>query len=908
MVDLIVILGLSLAVYNCIVLPWMFHDYIHIGSCGHFALPLLIVGVILAAMTLSAATLAFFNHKRLHSMWRQKQIGWLSYSVTALILLLLAVVGLAGSLLLFLSQASMPDDAHLTTINGKDGEISIIREKNGAPVITAQTLRDALLGQGYVHAQDRLSQLFLERAASRGEVSTIVGKPGIAHDTMARTYNFNATAYAMCDGLSPFHRGLMRSYAKGINSYLASGPVFPPDMRLYAKKFLAPGIIEPWTIYDLCRSMVQYQTQLSSNCDAELKRWSTFWSTDSDEPYEVVEKLFPGQKHFRMDEGLKFSTILKEKDFGSPTGPVNVLVSSAERDARENESFSLEKQTYDEILHQFIHLREHPIRGLTNSSKYVRQASSAFRRMAKKQTVLSDVQDFALFQGGGIRGSNAWVVKSPELDRPILANDPHLDMYLPGAWHFSSMRILSKNEWYSGATHVGLPGVCAGSSNFLSWGLTLALTDVCDLFIITPDIGQPESHYMHNGKKLAYSTRRERICIRGSKPIELTIRETIYGPLLDNFKDPGAHCLAIWNAASQKEYATRSLESFLNFVTGIRTVKELRDKVLHGIAAPALSIVMTDQKNMGYAVTGLHPHRQQGHTGRYPIPGTGKFDHVGMIPMKELPWKITQGSATEKDFIIAGNNKIYPSAYKYRLGYEFSSNHRAIRMGELLSNGVKISVESMKELQLDSLSNIWVRNFQPWIAKNKSLRNKIPLLDRMLREWNGEITMGNRYAPVLWEYMDLVTEKFTKLYAVKRARHVDPMLCYFLTIDEAYVDIVEEAWEEATAKYNSPWGDDWGSVQLPHFSLASSVFSCLGNRYPSKMGGDFTSVNMIGGRKSPKATTRHFGPSLRLIIEAGRRVQYAIPGGFSENPFSKYYDNLLAGWSKGEYEEVRLVM
>ena len=810
-------------------------------------------------------------------------------------LFLLAVCALAGSALLLLAKTKPLYNQDFLDTLGIDGDIRITRAPSGAPTVSAETLRDALFGQGLIHAQDRLSQLVLERAASRGEVSAIIGKAGIAHDTMARTYNFNSTAYAMCDGLSSHHRSLMESYVSGINTYLRNNPILPPDMYLYAKRLLVPEEVEPWTIYDLCRSMAQYQTQLSSNCESEVRRWNTFWEAKSDVPYDVVEKLFPAQRHFRDDEALQYSTILRDDDLRGPFGPSGVRMDAKERNREEDETFQIERNVYSKLF------RDRRFKSLQHNLK----RKDLSRRFIPSMGVKLWLEhDFELFEEGGLRGSNAWAVSSPEIEGPIVANDPHLDMYLPGPWHFATLQIRSTGEWYTGATHVGLPGISVGSSKYLSWGMTLALTDLCDLFIIERDASRPKSHYLHNGVSKPFRVRSEKIHVRGGQSIPITVRETIYGPMLDNYKNTKVHSLAVWNAASQAEYASKSLESFLNFVSGLRTVEELRDKVLHGIAAPALSIVMADHTGaIGYAVTGIHPHRQKGHTGRYPIPGNGKFDHIGIIPMINLPWKITPKSADLRNFVVAGNNKIYPDSYKYRLGYEFSSNHRSVRIGEMLEHLDTVSMDSIKEIQLDALSNVWTRSFRPWLKKQIKLRQEIPELDRMFSEWDGEITPDNLFAPILWEYMSLVIDKFKDTYSAKKIRHVDPLVAYYISVDHANAHIIKIAWEEAFSKNLGPWGSDWGHMTLPHFFLANTPLRFASNRYPSKAGGDYTSVNMIGGRKSSQPNSRHFGPSLRMVMETPGVISYAIPGGFSENPFSPFYANLVESWSSGNFTD-----
>ena len=884
-------LSILLSCYALVVLPWMLYEYSTNGHLVPFVIMLAVTGLTASIFLLIESGSLLLRGKMFIQKFSEYEFRTTFCLGFGSAMLFLAMSAFTGNALLILAKTKPIYDEDISDVAGLDGDIRITRDQYGAPTIKAQTLRDALFGQGLIHAQDRISQLVLERAASRGKVSEVVGKSGLSHDIMARTYNFNATAYAMCDGLSSKHRSLMQSYVNGINTHLQNNPVYPPDMYLYGKRLLVPDKIEEWTIYDLCCSMVQYQTQLSSNCDTELRRWSAFWDADASDPYDVVETLYPGQKHYRDDEGKPFATILSDSDLRGPYCPANVHVDANKQKLHEDESFATEKEVYQDLLQDS--------RFKSYQSRFVKPGS-AFNSYASS----SNVDEFELFQEGGLRGSNAWVVSPAEQKSPLLANDPHLDMYLPGPWHFSTLIIEKTGQHFSGATHVGLPGISIGKSQHVAWGMTLAMTDLCDLYIIFPDKLRPGTHYMYKGVSMPFLNRAEVIKVKNAPEIRINVRETHYGPMLDNYKNEKYHSLAVWNAASQAEHASHTLESFLNFVSDIQTVAELRDKVLHGIAAPALSIVMADSSGaIGYGITGMHPERSKGHTGRYPIPGDGRFDHKLIIPMRELPWKVVPEQKMKSVFIAAGNNKIYPQSYKFFLGYDYLSNHRSMRIGQLLEESQEHTVSSMQELQLDSLSNVWVQTFRPWLQQEKALLRYIPKLNEMVEEWDGSITREDTFSPILWEYMEILTAKFRKMHKVKPSRQVDPLVAYYISIDKANSGLVRDAWIDAFRKKVGSWGDDWGFMSLPHFFLANTPLRFVGNLFPVKQGGDYSSVNMLAGRKSSRPNTRHFGPSIRLIIETSSRLLYAIPGGFSENPFSPFYANLVELWSNGEYTE-----
>src|SRR5271166_5142597 len=85
--------------------------------------------------------------------------------------------------------------------------------------------------------------------------------------------------------------------------------------------------------------------------------------------------------------------------------------------------------------------------------------------------------------GLGRGASNEWVVSGSRTDtgKPILANDPHLGIEAPILWYLA--RIVAPEGSVKGATMPGLPGVLFGQNDSIAWGITIADTDVQDLFI-----------------------------------------------------------------------------------------------------------------------------------------------------------------------------------------------------------------------------------------------------------------------------------------------------------------------------------------------------------------------------------------------------------------------------------------
>jgi penicillin amidase len=154
------------------------------------------------------------------------------------VLLLLLILG--GGAYLYL-HSSLPQVAGRIVVSGITGEVTIARDSDGVPLITASDDEDAAFGLGYAHAQDRLFQMELMRRSGAGRLAEIFGAQAVGSDQLMRTLGLYRLAEAEFAALSePARRGI-EAYAAGVNAFLASrhGALSPEFLLLR----FAP---EPW--------------------------------------------------------------------------------------------------------------------------------------------------------------------------------------------------------------------------------------------------------------------------------------------------------------------------------------------------------------------------------------------------------------------------------------------------------------------------------------------------------------------------------------------------------------------------------------------------------------------------------------------------------------------------------------
>lgn len=145
-----------------------------------------------------------------------------------------------------------------------DAPATVKRDAYGIPYIYAQSLADAIRVQGYVTAQDRLTQLLLTREAVNGRLAELLGSMGESNDWVVRGLGIRRLAERFAASLESPSRELHEWYLEGINAYLASRQ---DDFPLLAR--LNGGQPEPYTLADICAHYLLQAYDLTENRRAE---------------------------------------------------------------------------------------------------------------------------------------------------------------------------------------------------------------------------------------------------------------------------------------------------------------------------------------------------------------------------------------------------------------------------------------------------------------------------------------------------------------------------------------------------------------------------------------------------------------------------------------------------------------
>lgn len=184
-----------------------------------------------------------------------------------LLRLFLAIVVLAGVVPLaayFWLRTSLPLVSGTVQVGGTDGPIEIIRDAEGVPHIYATTDHDAFYGLGYVHAQDRLWQMEMQRRIGAGRLSEILGEATLSIDKFQRTLGYYRAAQADLKIIEARSRQALEAYAAGVNQWLSEGHTLPPEFVLLGVK------PTPWQPVDSLVWQKMMSWDLGGNYDVEL--------------------------------------------------------------------------------------------------------------------------------------------------------------------------------------------------------------------------------------------------------------------------------------------------------------------------------------------------------------------------------------------------------------------------------------------------------------------------------------------------------------------------------------------------------------------------------------------------------------------------------------------------------------
>jgi penicillin amidase len=555
------------------------------------------------------------------------------------------------------------------------------------------------------------------------------------------------------------------------------------------------------------------------------------------------------------------------------------------------------------------------------------------------RSFLNDVYEYREFIGLGpfTAGSNAWVVGAEKSvsGKPLLANDPHLIISLPSKWY--EMHLSAPRVNVAGVSIPGAPFIIIGHNDSLAWGFTNAMLDDADFFM--EQIDSTGKFYRFKDKLLPLTIREEKIYIGKRDSVEISVRSTHHGPLVNEVHPRGVHQhtdITLQHTFFSLRWTGFELsDEFLAFYKINRA--QNRQEFLEGLkdfTVPAQCAVYADVRgNYCLWLAGRVPIRAKGNPLLPRAGWTGTEEWKEFIPFDKLPRRINP----KEGFIISANQVIADESYPYYLSAYWEPPARSERIRELLQSSEKFSAHDFQQMQQDVFSS-YARALAAMIlaeyAHDSSLTNEIGRSLEYLRNWDYRSTQYDIATTIVHTFF---LRLLHHIYEDEMGEDIFRDFVYFSAIPyrvteqlmqsdssawfddirteqrEVRSDMIRRSFSEAIQILSQQLGDDmkhwqWGQVHTVTFEHPFGKIKPLDRIFnvgPFPLGGCGTSINKAEF-KFTKPYAYYAGPSMRQVIDmAHSSTAYMVnPLGQSGQPLHDHYDDQTALWLNGSYRTV----
>ncbi len=525
-------------------------------------------------------------------------------------------------------------------------------------------------------------------------------------------------------------------------------------------------------------------------------------------------------------------------------------------------------------------------------------------------------------------GSNDWVVSGEHTasGKPLLANDPHLELDAPSLWYLAQISAPGLNV--IGGTLPGTPAVLLGRNDRIAWGFTNTGPDTQDLFIEKVDPNDPTRYLTPTGSA-PFETRREVIHVKGKPDVVLNVRSTRHGPVISDVASDAATVAKEQGAGMVIAMQWTALEPDDTTIQAVMKMNTAQDwgqftSALKDFVTPEQNIVYADvDGNIGYYAPGRIPIRRSGQ-GTVPVPGwTGQYDWIGTVPFDALPHTFDPSDGQ----VVTANNRVVPSGYPYYLTRDWTVPYRAERIRTLLAGTPKVTLATMERIQADQVSP-FAQAFLPTLRAVQSDTELARQAQAQLVGWDGAMAR-DKAAPLVFAawyrafskrvYADEMGDLFDAFFGfhpefLQEVLKSDPKWCDDVRTPgvETCAQDAKLALQDAVDQLAKSYGKDpskwrWGDAHQAfsaHQVFSQTPLRGLFDLLIPNGGGAYT---IDVGRYDMGDTQHPFrqivGPGYRAVydlanLDASRFIQTT---GQSGNILSPHYRDFLTRWRDVAY-------
>jgi penicillin amidase len=419
-----------------------------------------------------------------------------------------------------------------------DGPVTIARDDRGVRHVRAGSLHDLMVAEGYAVGSDRLYQMDLTRRYVDGRLAELLGSPVVRVDRRMRRYGIRelaAKTYANC---SLAERASMQAFADGVNAAAMHEPA-PPEYAALMTSF------EPWRPEDALAVGFATVLDLDDRPDDVIVR------------DQVRRELGPA--------GTDALYPLTDPKYDVPTNgrPPGLIAN----------------------LPALAGVRSGTISALRQAQGDKDGALASDSSRVTNRVILSLSKDGSGDERAPI-GSNAWAVGADRTTtgRAILANDPHLDIGIPGIWYL--FEGSAPGIHIGGAALVGTPGITLGHNEHLAWGVTAGETAAMR---VIREQARGGDEFFENGRWVRARHRHEAIAVRFGGTVDADILETGHGVVIARSEKGGEAYVMDWRL---RRHPVSTLAPFFTLLQA-RTVAD-GIVAMRVLPEPALNVLFAD--------------------------------------------------------------------------------------------------------------------------------------------------------------------------------------------------------------------------------------------------------------------------------------------------------------------------
>jgi len=472
------------------------------------------------------------------------------------------------------------------------------------------------------------------------------------------------------------------------------------------------------------------------------------------------------------------------------------------------------------------------------------------------------------------RGSNEWAVGANRTreGRALLANDPHLDITMPGIWYLIDLQ--APGFHVAGATLAGTPGVILGHNERVAWGATNGN-------VIAESIYAPAPLEKQRRRTETFHAR-----------FDKTVMVVPFKSDNHGFYPLGGPFSVDWPAAADPISPETTFEE-LDRANSLESALAALAKY----PGPTQNFVLADTSGRAtYHMAGAIPNDPlwglRAHKASDP--------HYPPVAFTKLP----QVAPSRDAVVFTANNRVYGRGYPLRLTAWFAPPYRAARVKQLLDDRMQYDVAHFAQMQKDTLSLV-----ERELAKEVVVAARRHNLDRdaklgplisELAHWDGRFDPHSKAASLMYRLRTAAMQRFIDAHfsgsdgdryrsssdvvvVMMRALRENPK-GYFPKDDRD--GFLLDALSDAARTPPSPWGEA-GALPVRH------VFSAFGLSWfnGASLPGD-------GDAYTVHAQLPYAGQSFRAVWDVGNwdAGGIVIPSGESGRPGSAHHDDAHATW------------